>query len=47
LEYDSKEENLRAYKFNPLFEFPIIRPWKDSELKEPKEDKFIAPIPEL
>lgn len=46
-EYDLGEENLRAYKFNPLFLFPIIRPWMDSHLKEQKEDRFIAPIPEL
>jgi hypothetical protein len=46
-ENDTGEEILRAYKFNPLFLFPIIRPWRDSNLKDSKEDKFIAPIPEL
>lgn len=41
------EEYLRAYKFNPLFKYPIIRPWKNSNQGKPKDDKFIAPVPSL
>ena len=41
------EEYLRAYKFNPLLEYPIIRPWNCSDKKDPKNDKFIAPVPDL
>lgn len=46
-ERDAGEEFLRAYKFNPLFLFPIIRPWKNSHMGKLKNDRFIAPIPEL
>jgi len=46
LENDYGEEFLRAYKFNPLFSYPLIRPW-DRQTKELEEDRFIAPIPEL
>ena len=40
-------EHYSAYKFNPLFNYPLIRPWKDSDQKKPIEDKFIAPVPNL
>ena len=36
-----------AYKFNPLFEYPLIRPWGNSDQKKPIDDKFIAPVPNL
>ena len=36
-----------AYKFNPLFEYPLIRPWENSDQKKPIDDKFIAPVPNL
>jgi hypothetical protein len=46
-ERESKGEDLHAYKLNPLFEYPIIRPWSGSNQDKPKEDKFIAPVPNL
>lgn len=36
-----------AYEFNPLFEYPLIRPWENSDQKKPIDDKFIAPVPNL
>lgn len=41
------EEDFHAYKFNPLFKYPIIRPWKNGIQGKPKDDKFIAPVPNL
>jgi hypothetical protein len=38
-------EHHSAHELNPLFTHPIIRPWNNSEQKEPKDDKFIAPVP--
>lgn len=46
-ERESGEDNLRAYEFNPLFQYPLIRPWNDSGQESPTKDKFIAPIPRL
>lgn len=46
-ERELMEGNLHAYKFNPLFEYPIIRPWKGNHQEKPKDDKFIAPVPNL
>ena len=44
-ERESGEDNLRAYEFNPLFQYPLIRPWNDSGQESLSDDKFIAPIP--
>jgi len=46
-EQESKGEDLHAYKLNPLFEYPLVRPWGSSNRDKPKEDKFIAPVPNL
>jgi len=46
-EQESKGEDLHAYKLNPLFEYPMVRPWSGSNQDKPKEDKFIAPVPNL
>jgi hypothetical protein len=31
----------------PLLKYPLIRPWKNSDLEKPDMDRFIAPIPDL
>jgi len=41
------EGDLHAYKLNPLFKYPIIRPWKCNHQEKPKDDKFIAPVPDI
>lgn len=41
------EKDLHAYKFNPLLKYPIIRPWKNTAQGKPKDDKFLAPVPNL
>ncbi len=41
------EGDLHAYKLNPLFKYPIIRPWKYNHQEKPKDDKFIAPVPNM
>ena len=46
-ERELMEGDLHAYKFNPLFEYPIIRPWKGNHQEKPKDDKFVAPVPNL
>ena len=47
MERELMEGDLHAYKFNPLFEYPIIRPWKGNHQEKTKDDKFIAPVPNL
>lgn len=32
---------------NPIIKYPLIRPWKNSDLETPYMDRFIAPIPGL
>ncbi|MCK4736497.1 MAG: hypothetical protein KAT65_28850 [Methanophagales archaeon] len=46
-EEELMEGDLRAYEFNPLFEYPIIRLWKGSNQEKSKDDKYIAPVPNL
>lgn len=46
-ERELMEGDLHAYKFNPLFEYPIIRPWKGNQQEKTTDDKFIAPVPNL
>jgi hypothetical protein len=35
------------YNLNPLLSRPLIRLWENSEMEEPFDDKFIAPIPNV
>jgi len=49
-EYERRKEKDRrfcAYDFNPLFSFPIIRPWKYREGLSMDLDRMIAPVPDL
>ena len=43
----SKEEYYESYELNPLLKYPIIRLCKHSNQNNPKDDKFIAPVPNL
>lgn len=42
-----KDRRFRAYDFNPLMMYPVIRPWKDKHLFGIDSDRLIAPIPAL
>jgi len=46
-EENESRPDMDVYELNPLFQYPVIRPWKDSHTLEPKEDKFIAPLPSV
>ena len=37
----------RKYNINPLLSRPLVRLWENSEIEEPFDDKFIAPIPDM
>lgn len=41
------DRRFRAYDFNPLFSYPLIRPWKGGHLLGMDSDKMIAPVPDL
>jgi|GEM_PF-2800821 len=43
----SKEDYYKSYKMNPLLKYPIIRIWNPSNQNNLKDDKFIAPVPNL
>ncbi|MCZ7399072.1 MAG: hypothetical protein O8C62_05225 [Candidatus Methanoperedens sp.] len=43
----SKEDYYKSYEMNPLLKYPIIRIWNPSHQNNPKDDKFIAPVPNL
>lgn len=43
----SKEEYYKSYEMNPLLKYPIIRIWNPNKQNNPKDDKFIAPVPNL
>jgi hypothetical protein len=43
----NKDRRFRAYDFNPLFSYPLIRPWKDRHLIGMDSDRLIAPVPDL
>ena len=43
----SKEGSYKSYEINPLLKYPIIRLWNPSNQNNLKDDKFIAPVPNL
>lgn len=45
--FKQNDRNYAAYDFNPLFVYPIVRPWRKSSFTSPDEDRFVAPIPEM
>jgi hypothetical protein len=49
-EYEKRKERDRRfqmYDFNPLFSFPILRPWKYHNGIQIDRDRMVAPIPDL
>lgn len=45
--FRNKNRKYRMYDFNPLFLYPIIRPWKHDNSISYTKDRMIAPTPEL
>lgn len=45
--YKQDDRRFAAYDFNPLFPFPIIRPWQQSKRTGRAQDRMTAPLPEL
>jgi hypothetical protein len=45
--FKQPDRNYAAYDYNPLFVYPIVRPWRKSSFTSADEDRFVAPLPEL
>ena len=46
-EMKQKDRRYRMYDFNPLFSYPIIRPWSGSHNRQMSMDRMVAPLPHL
>lgn len=46
-EYKQDNRLYAMYDFNPLFIFPIVRPWRKIIHTTSDEDRFIVPLPDL
>ena len=46
-EMKQKDRRFRIYDFNPLFTFPILRPWHHHQSKTMEQDRMVAPLPNL
>jgi hypothetical protein len=46
-EFTQEDRHYAAYDYNPLFVYPIIRPWRKSSFTSANEDRFVAPLPEM
>lgn len=46
-EMKQKDRRFRMYDFNPLFSYPIIRPWSGSQTRHMSMDRMVAPVPHL
>lgn len=42
-----QDRRFRAYDFNPLLMYPLIRPWKGHQSSNMDSDRFIAPVPAI
>ncbi len=42
-----RDRRFAAYDFNPLFLYPIVRPWRHKGSVSMDQDRMIAPIPKL
>lgn len=42
-----KDRRFRVYDFNPLFTFPLLRPWHHNQWKTKEQDRIVAPLPDL
>ena len=47
LKYRSNDRRFAMYDFNPLFLFPIVRPWQQKKAFLMDLDRLVAPIPNL
>jgi hypothetical protein len=45
--YRVSDRRFAAYDFNPLFLYPIVRPWRQKQPVLMDQDRMIAPIPKL
>lgn len=45
--YKQESRQFAAYDYNPLFPFPIIRPWSGRKRTSKAQDRMIAPLPGL
>jgi hypothetical protein len=45
--FKEKDRRFRMYDFNPLFQFPVLRPWKHSRGLAIDQDRMVAPVPDL
>lgn len=45
--YKDPEEIFSMYNFNPIFIYPLIRPWHKKKKNSDHSDRFIAPLPDL
>ncbi len=46
-EMKQKDRFFCMYDFNPLFTFPILRPWAHHTAKSMLDDRIVAPLPDL
>jgi len=46
-EMKQRDPRFRMYDFNPLFIYPIIRPWSASNNRHMLMDRLVAPLPHL
>ncbi len=45
--FKESDRRFSMYDFNPLFMYPIVRPWRQKEVASMDEDRLIAPLPDL
>jgi len=45
--FKEKDRRFRMYDFNPLLQFPIVRPWKHNRGLAIDQDRMVAPVPDL
>lgn len=43
----NKDRRFKAYDFNPLLQYPLIKPCQGKQFAKAKEDFYHAPVPEL
>lgn len=45
--YRQPDRRFAAYDYNPLFPYPIIRPWRQEKWVTMEQDRMVAPLPGL
>lgn len=49
-EYDARkgtDPRFAMYNFNPMFMYPIVRPYRFDQIPPPEQDALVAPLPDL